>query len=165
MAKDHSFDIVSQVDFQEVSNAADQTKKEVSQRYDFKGCKSTVEWNAQEKTITLQTENEMRLKALADILQAKLAKRQVSLKNAEFGDTEKAAGGTAKQIVKILHGISTEKAKEIVKMIKQSKLKAQAQIQENQIRVQSSKIDFLQDVIQLVKGHDFDIDLQFINYR
>ena len=165
MAKDHSFDIVSEVDFQEVNNAVDQCKKEVFQRYDFKGSNSVIEWDLQAKTITLQTETDMRLKALGDILQTKLAKRQVSLKAIEFGTAEKAAGGTLRQVLQVRHGIPSEKAKEIVKFIKTSKLKAQPQIQQEQIRVQSAKIDTLQEVMQLVKGKGFGIDLQFINYR
>jgi len=165
MAKDHSFDIVSQVDFQEVSNAVMQCKKEVVQRYDFKGSHSVVDWNEKEKTITLQSENDVRLRALVDILQTKLAKRQVSLKAIEFKDPEKASGGSLRQVLNIRHGIPSEKAKEIVKFIKQSKIKVQPTIQEDQIRVQSAKIDFLQDIIQTIKTQDFEIDLQFINYR
>ena len=165
MAKDHSFDIVSQVDLQEVRNAVEQSKKEVGQRYDFKGSRSTIDFDVQEKTLTLNTENEVRLKALNDILQMKLAKRQVSLKSLEFGTAEKATGGTLRQVLKVRQGIASEKAKEIVQFIKQSKVKAQSQIQEDQVRVQSSKIDTLQEVIQLLKKKDFGVDLQFINYR
>jgi len=137
----------------------DQSKKEVFQRYDFKGSNSVIEWDLQAKTITLQTENDMRLKALGDILQTKLAKRQVSLKAIEFGTAENAAGGTLRQVLQVRHGIASEKAKEIVKFIKTSKLKAQPQIQQDQIRVQSAKIDTLQEVMQLVKGKGFGIFL------
>jgi len=165
MAKDHSFDIVSEVDFQEVLNALEQTKKEVAQRFDFKGSNTVVDFDKTKKTITLTTESEMRLKSLTDILETKMAKRHISLKALEFGPTDKAAGGSVRQEITIVNGISIEKAKEIVKRVKQSKLKVQAQIQKDQVRVQSAKIDTLQDAIQYVKSKDFGVDLQFINYR
>lgn len=165
MSKDHSFDIVSQVDFQEVTNAVEQSRKEVATRFDFKGSNTTVDWDLQEKKITLKTENELRLRSLRDILETKFAKRQVSLKCLDEGEMESATGGSVRQVLTIKQGIASDKAKEIVKFIKAAKLKAQPLIQEDQIRVQSAKIDDLQSVIQLVKSHDFGIDLQFINYR
>ncbi|MBP9732868.1 MAG: YajQ family cyclic di-GMP-binding protein [Candidatus Omnitrophica bacterium] len=165
MSKDHSFDIVSQVDLQEVTNAVEQARKEVATRFDFKGSNSSIEWDLQEKKITLKTENELRLRSLRDILETKFAKRQVSLKCLDEGEMESATGGTVRQVLTIKQGIASDKAKEIVKFIKAAKLKAQATIQEEQIRVQAAKIDDLQTVIQMVKSQDFGIDLQFINYR
>lgn len=165
MSKDHSFDIVSQVDLQEVTNAVEQARKEVATRFDFKGSNSSIEWDLQEKKITLKTENELRLRSLRDILETKFAKRQVSLKCLDEGEMESATGGTVRQVLTIKQGIASDKAKEIVKSIKAAKLKAQATIQEDQIRVQAAKIDDLQTVIQMVKSQNFGIDLQFINYR
>jgi uncharacterized protein YajQ (UPF0234 family) len=165
VAKDHSFDIVSEVDFAEVTNAVEQTRKEVAQRYDFKGSEVTIEWNKADSLIILRVENDMRLRALNDILQMKLVKRKVSLKAIDAKEAEKATGGTLKQDIKVRNGIEMNKAKEIIKFIKQSKLKAQAQIQKDQIRVQSAKIDTLQEVMQSVKSEDFGINIDFINYR
>jgi cyclic-di-GMP-binding protein len=165
VSKDHSFDIVSQVDLQEVTNAVEQSRKEVATRFDFKGSHSAVEWNLQDKKITLKTENELRLKSLRDILDIKFAKRHVSLKCIDAGELEKATGGTVRQVLTIKQGIEAEKAKSIVKAIKASKLKVQTQIQDDQIRVQAAKIDDLQAVIQQLKTEDFGLDLQFINYR
>lgn len=165
MPKDHSFDIVSQVDLQEVTNAVEQSRKEVATRFDFKGSNSVIEWNLQEKKITIKTENELRLKSLRDILDTKFAKRQVSLKCLDEGVVEKATGGSVRQVLTIKQGIEAEKAKEIVKAIKATKLKVQTQIQDDQIRVQAAKIDDLQSTIQLIKTQDFGLDIQFINYR
>jgi cyclic-di-GMP-binding protein len=165
MAKSHSYDIASEVDLQEVSNAIEQTKKEIATRYDFKDSKSSVDFDKGEKKISLHTESDFRLKSVTDILHTRCVKRGVSLKALEPQEVERAVGGTVRQTITIRQGISTEKAKEIVKFIKQSKLKVQAQIQEQKIRVQSAKIDTLQESIQLVKGQNFDIDLQFSNYR
>jgi uncharacterized protein YajQ (UPF0234 family) len=165
MSKDHSFDIVSQVDLQEVTNAVEQSRKEVATRFDFKGSNSVIDWNLQEKKITLKTENELRLRSLRDILDTKFAKRQVSLKCIDEAEMEPATGGSVRQVLTIKQGIAADKAKEIVKFVKASKLKVQTQIQDDQVRVQAGKIDDLQSVIQMVKSHDFGIDLQFINYR
>ena len=165
MSKDHSFDIVSQVDLQEVTNAVEQARKEVATRFDFKGSNTQIEWNLQEKKITLKTENELRLRSVRDILDTKFAKRHVSMKCIEEAPLENATGGSVRQVLTIKQGIESDKAKEIVKFIKASKLKGQAQIQEDQVRVQAGKIDDLQSVIQLLKTQDFGIDLQFINYR
>ncbi len=165
MSKDHSFDIVSQVDLQEVTNAIEQTKKEIGQRYDFKDSKSTVVWNKDEKSVVIQTESEFRLKAVIDILETKFVKRGISLKALEHTPVEKATGGTVRQSIKIRQGIPSDKAKEIVKFVKETKLKVQAQIQEDQVRVQAAKIDALQEIIRVLRNHDFGIDLQYINYR
>jgi len=164
-SQNHSFDIVSGVNLQEVSNAVDQAKKEISQRYDFKDSKSTIEWNLKDKKIILESENDFRLKALIDVLQTKMAKRGVSLKSLDYKPAEKATGGSLRQTIEIIQGLKSEKAKEIVKYIKETKIKVQAQIQEDQVRVTSAKIDNLQELIGLVKAKSFGVDLQFENYR
>ena len=164
-SKDHSFDIVSEVNFQEVTNAVDQARKEILTRFDFKDSKTSIDWNLTEKTVTIGTDNDYRLKAVTDILYGKFTKRGVSLRSLEPGSVEKATGGTLRQVITIRKGIPSEKAKEIVRFIKESKLKVQGQIQEDQVRVQSAKIDDLQDVIKLLRNQNFGLDLQFINYR
>ena len=165
-SKDHSFDIVSQVNMQEVDNAIQQAKKELDQRFDFKGSNSSIELDKTQKTITLKTENEYRLKTLVDLVQTKCVKRGVSLKALKFESLETGmVGGSVKQLITIQDGIPSDKAKEIVKSIKESKLKVQAQIQEDQVRVQSPKIDELQAVIAHVKQKDFGVDLQSVNFR
>ena len=164
--KDHSFDVVSEVDIQEVDNAVQQAKKELAQRFDFKGSDSSLELDKSQKTITLKTENEYRLKTLVDLLQTKCVKRSVSLKALQFGKLETGmVGGSVKQVVTIQNGIPTEKAKDITKSIKEVKLKVQAQIQKDQVRVQAPKIDDLQAVIAFLRQKDFGIDLQFVNFR
>lgn len=166
MAKDHSFDIVSEVDIQEVDNAVQQARKELAQRFDFKGSMSSIDLDKTEKTLTLKTENDFRLKTLTDLLQTKLIKRGVSLKALDYGKVETGmVGGSVKQVITVRSGIASDKAKEIVKYIKEAKLKVQAQIQDEQIRVTAAKIDDLQAVIALVRQKDFDVDLQFVNYR
>lgn len=165
-SKDHTFDIVSEVDFQELDNAVQQAKKELSQRFDFKGSNSSIDLDKAAKTITLKTENEFRLKTLVDLLQTKCVKRGVSLKALQFGKLETGmAGGSVKQVVTIQSGLVQDKAKEIVKFIKELKMKVQAQVQSDQVRVQALKIDDLQAVIQTLKNHDFGVDLQFVNFR
>ncbi len=165
-SKDHSFDTVSQVDMQEIDNAVQQAKKELAQRFDFKGSNSSIELDKALKTITLKTENEFRLKTLVDLLQTKSVKRNVSLKSLQYGTVETGmVGGSVKQIITIQSGIPQDKAKEIVKFIKDLKMKVQPQIQSDQVRVQAPKIDDLQSVIQVLKKHDFGVDLQFVNFR
>ena len=165
-SKDHTFDVVSEVDMQEVDNAVQQAKKELDQRYDFKGSNSSIDLDKAEKTITLKTENEFRLKTLVDLLQTKCIKRNVSLRALEFGKLETGmVGGSVKQVITIQNGITSEKAKEIVKFIKDLKLKVQAQIQNDQVRAQAPKIDDLQSVMGLLRRQDFGIDLQFVNFR
>lgn len=163
MAKEPSFDVVSQVDMQEVSNALNQTTKEISQRYDFKGSKSEVVKD--DEGIKITTEDEMRLNAIVDILKSKFIKRGVSIKNLEYGKIEDAAGGMVRQKVKIKQGIDTEVAKKITKDIKETKLKVQAQIQDDQVRISGKKIDDLQSVIAFLKEKDYGLDLQYINFR
>ena len=166
MAKDHSFDVVSEVDMQEVDNAIQQAKKELAQRFDFKGSNSSIGLDKTEKTITLKTENEFRLKTLVDLLQTKCVKRGVSLKALVFGKLETGmVGGSVKQEITIQNGILSDKAKEMVKSIKETKIKVQAQIQSDQVRVQAPKIDDLQATIAYLKQKDFGVDLQFVNFR
>lgn len=163
MAKENSFDIVSKTDYAEVTNAINQTAKEVSQRFDFKGSKAAVELAG--KDLVLSAEDETRLRNMNDILQGKLIKRGVSLKALEYLKIEPAAGGTVRQSVKVQQGIPTEKAKEIVKFIKDAKLKVQASIQGESVRVSGKDRDTLQDVIARLKARDFGIDMSFDNYR
>lgn len=163
MASNYSFDVVSEVDLQEVDNAINQAMKEISSRYDFKGCTAEIERTDEE--IKVHGQDEFKLNAMKDILDSKLIKRGVSLKSLDYGKLEEASMGTARQVAKIVKGISKEKAKLIVADIKDSKLKAQAQIMDTQVRVQSKDKDILQSVIALLKGNDYGIDLQFTNYR
>ena len=165
MAKDHSSDIVSEVNLQEITNAVEQARKEIGQRFDFKDSQSRIDWNLAEKSLTVHTESDFRLKAVTDILQTKFAKRGVSVRSMDQQPVEKATGGSVRQVIKIRQGIETEKAREIVRFIKDSKLKAQPSIQEAQVRVQSAKIDDLQELIRILRSKNFGIDLQFINYR
>ncbi len=159
-----SFDIVSKVDLQEIDNAVNQAIKEIQQRYDFKGSKSEIKWDKKEE-VTVIGDDDNKLKSVIDILQTKLVKRGVSLKSLDYGKVEAASGDLRRQVIKIIQGIPTEKAKEITKIIKELKVKVQAQIQEEQIRVTGKKIDDLQEVIQALKGKDFDINLQYVNMR
>jgi uncharacterized protein YajQ (UPF0234 family) len=165
MADEHSFDVVSKVDLQEVLNAEQQASKEISQRFDFKGSKSSIELNKDKHEITLVSDDEMKLKTVVDILQTKLVKRGVSLKALSYGKIEQAAGNTVRQLVTLQQGIPVEKAKEIVKLIKDTKIKVQAEIQKDQVRVRAKKIDDLQATISLLKGKDLGIHIEFINYR
>jgi len=165
-SKDHSFDVISEVDMQELDNAVIQVKKEVSQRFDFKDSMAVVDLNKTEKNITLKAENEYKLKTVVDMLQLKCTKRNVSLKALEFGKVETGhVGGSVNQVVTVRSGIPADKAKEIVRTVKDAKMKAQASIQSDQVRVQSPKIDELQAVISLLKSKDFGLDLQFVNFR
>ena len=163
MAGENSFDVVSDVDLMEVSNAVQQAIKEIRQRFDFKGSVSDIV--LEKEVLTLTSDDESKLKSVTDILQTKLVKRGVSLKALDYGSIQPAAKGTVRQVVTIKKGISPEKAKEIVKFIKGSGVKVQASIQEDQVRVSGKKRDDLQAIIQLLKSQDFGIDLQFTNYR
>jgi uncharacterized protein YajQ (UPF0234 family) len=165
MAKQNSFDVVSQVDLAEVQNAVNQAMKEVRQRFDLKGSNSNIEFNDREATLVLASADEFRLKAVNDILQQKLVRRGVSLKALSYGSVEPAAQGTVRQTANLQQGIPTEKAREIVKVIKAAKLKVQAAINNDFVRVSGKNRDTLQDVIALLKEKDFDIDMQFSNYR
>ncbi|HEX5031144.1 MAG TPA: YajQ family cyclic di-GMP-binding protein [Candidatus Eisenbacteria bacterium] len=162
-ASDNSFDIVSDVDLMEVSNAVQQAMKEIRQRFDFKGSVSDIK--LEKESLTLTSDDESRLKAVIDILTTKLVKRGVSLKALEYGAIQPAAKGSVRQVVTVRKGIPSEKAKDIVKFIKGTGIRVQAQIQEDQVRVVGKKRDDLQAIIQAVKGQDFGLDLQFTNYR
>jgi uncharacterized protein YajQ (UPF0234 family) len=162
---DNSFDVVSKVEMPEVLNAVQQALKEINQRFDLKDSHSNLELNEKDAKITLASQDEYKLKAVVDILESKLVKRKVPLKALSFGPLIPSAGSSVKQEITLQQGISTEKAREIVKKIKDSKLKVQASIQGDFVRVAGKDRDTLQSVIQLLRGSDFGIDMQFINYR
>jgi uncharacterized protein YajQ (UPF0234 family) len=158
-----SFDIVSKVEMQEVDNAVNQTVKEIIQRYDFKGSKSEV--TLEKDAVKVLADDDFRLKAIIEILQSKFIKRGLSPKALDYGKAETASGGMVRQLITIQQGISKEKGKELCAVIKESKLKVQAQIQDDQVRVTGKNIDDLQEIIQLMKGKDMGVELQFINFR
>jgi hypothetical protein len=160
-----SFDIVSEVDLQEADNAVNQAKKELAQRYDFRGSKASLDFERKEKKITLIADDDFKLRALTDILVTRLAKRGISLKSLKFNDPEKAFEGYLRQSVDICMGIDKEKAKELIGIIKGLGLKVQAQIEGEKIKVSSAKKDELQAVIASLKGIDFSLPLTFCNYR
>jgi uncharacterized protein YajQ (UPF0234 family) len=164
MAADNSFDVVSKVELQEVKNALDQASKEVNARFDLKNSKSTMELEGNE-TSQLASQDEYTLKAVTEILQQKLVKRGVSLKNLEFEKVEPASNSSVRQKIKLKQGIASDAAKKIVAAIKDSKLKAQASIQGDTVRVVSKDRDVLQQIITLLKGKDIGVELQFTNYR
>ena len=164
MANDNSFDVVSKVDLQEVKNAIDQATKEVNARFDLKNSKSTIALEGDEE-IGLASQDEYTIKAVIEILQQKLVKRGVSLKNLEYEKIEAAANSSVRQKIKLKQGISSDVAKKIVAAIKDSKKKAQASIQGDTVRVSAKDRDILQDVIALLRGKDLGVDLQFTNYR
>lgn len=163
MAKTNSFDIVSRTDLNEVSNAVNQTLKEVRQRFDFKGSKSDV--RLEDTDLILVSDDEFKLNSLRDILEQKLIKRGISLKAVSYGKVENAAGGTVRQTAAIQQGIPTEKAKEIAKFVKDTRLKLQAAIQGDTVRVSGRDRDTLQEAIRALREKDFGIDMQFTNYR
>ena len=165
MADEFSFDIVSKVDLQEVENAVAQAMREITTRFDFKGSVSRVEFDKKEATLTLFSDDDGKLKSVVDILQSKLVKRGISLKSLDYGKLEPAEKGTVRQKVKIKQGVEQEKAKEIVRTIKDSKLKVTPSIQSDQVRVASKSKDELQSAITLLKSQDFGLPLQFDNYR
>lgn len=162
---EHSFDIVSKVDLQEVSNAVQQAMKEISQRFDFRGSKSSIEVDKEKNELHIVSDDDYKLKSVIDILQSKLIKRNVPLKALDYGKIESALSGTVKQVVTLQQGISTEKAKEIVKIIKNTKIKVQSEIQKDQLRVRARKIDDLQSIMALLKEKDLGIHIEFLNYR
>jgi uncharacterized protein YajQ (UPF0234 family) len=159
-----SFDVVSQLNLQEVDNALNQARKEVAQRYDFKDTATVIDWDKKEK-ITIDSADEFKVNAVDDVLREKLAKRQVSLKAIDFGKVEPAHGGRAKQEIKLRQGIDTDRAREIVKLVKDMKLKVQAQMMGDQVRVSGKKRDDLQAAISAIRGRDLDLPLQFVNFR
>jgi uncharacterized protein YajQ (UPF0234 family) len=158
-----SFDIVSVTDMQEVDNAVNQALKEIGQRYDFKGSKCSV--TLEKDALRIAADDDFRLRAVVDVLQSKFVRRGVSLKSFEYGKVEPASGGTVRQVVTIRQGIDKEKGKAIVALIKDTKLKVQGQIMDDQVRVTGKSIDDLQEIIRMLKGKDLDVELQFVNMR
>lgn len=159
-----TFDIVSKTDEQEVDNAINQAKKEISTRYDFKGSKSSIEIN-KDLEITVVSDDDLKLKSVVDIIETKFVKRGVSLKSLDYGTVEDASGDLKRQVIKIVQGLSQDKAKEISKFIKGTKIKVQSQIQGDQLRITGKKIDDLQEIIATVKAEDFGTSLQFVNMK
>jgi hypothetical protein len=162
---DNSFDVVSVVDMPEVLNALQQARKEVQTRFDLKNTKSEIELNEKDKKLVIQSSDDFKLKAVVEIVQQKLAKRKVPLKNFSYGAITPAAGSTVRQEIAIQSGLPVEKSKEIVKKLKDSKIKVQASIQGDLVRVSGKSRDLLQEAIQLLRGSDFGLDVQFTNYR
>ena len=165
MADQNSFDIVSKVDMQEVDNALNQARKEIGQRYDFKGSKSSIELKQKENEIVLISDDEFKMKAVVDIMQSKLIKRNVPLKALSYSAVEPAAGGSVRQTIKLQNGIDKDNARLIVKMIKDTKLRVQAQIMDDQVRVSGKNKDDLQQVIATLRQADLKFAVQFVNYR
>ncbi len=165
MAANHSLDIVSEIDFQEVDNALNQAIKEIAQRYDLKDSHTELILNKKEKQIALNTKDDYSRKQSIDILQTKFIKRGISIKALKYSEPEPAANGRLKQTVDLQSGISKDNAKIITKMIKESKLKVNSQIQDEQIRVQGPKIDDLQAIMKMVKEADLDFPVQFTNFK
>ena len=166
MAATASFDVTSTIDFQEVDNALNQARKEVGQRYDFKGSKAAINLNEADKTLTLTADDEFKMNALWEIVQTRLVRRAVPVKNFKGSASEPAAGGTVRRVIAVQQGIPTEAAREIVKFIKAMKLKKiQAAIQADQVRISSISKDELQETMRQLREHDFGVELQFGNYR
>ena len=166
MADAASFDVTSVVDYQEVDNALNQARKEVAQRYDFKGAKAEIDFSKADNTLTLVASDEFKMNALWEILLTRLVRRSVPTKNFEVGTSEPAAGSTVRRVITIQQGIPTDAAREIVKFLKEKKLKrVQAAIQADQVRISSPSKDDLQEAIRILREHDFGIALQFGNYR
>ncbi|MFA4875266.1 MAG: YajQ family cyclic di-GMP-binding protein [bacterium] len=158
-----SFDIVSKLDLQEVDNAVNQARKEIATRFDFRGSKSRIDWD--NKQIDLTADDEFKMKSLADILIEKAVRRQIDRRVLDIGKVEPTGGGLVKCEVKLKQGVPVETAREIVKLMKESKVKVQAQIQEDQVRVSGKKRDDLQQAIALVRAKGYDLPLQFVNFR
>ena len=165
MADSFSFDIVSEVDLQEVDNAVNQARKEIAQRYDFKGSKSAIDLNVKERTIALLSDDDFKIRSVLDVLQSKLIKRNVPVKALSYSAVEPAAGGTVRQQITLRVGIDKENAKRIVKMIKETRLKVQAQIMDDQVRVSGKVKDDLQSIMTMLRQADLDFAIQFTNYR
>ena len=161
-----SFDVTSTVDLQEVDNAVNQARKEIAQRYDFKGSKAAIDFNRTESTLTLTAEDEFRMTALFDILQTRLVRRNVPVKNLKMGDIEHGGNDTVRRVITLQQGIPTDASREVVKFLKDKKLKkVQAAIQADQLRISSPSRDELQNAMGLLKAEDFGVALQFGNYR
>jgi uncharacterized protein YajQ (UPF0234 family) len=165
MADEFSFDIVGKVNMQEVLNAVNQASKEISQRFDFKGSKSRIDLNSDKHEITVVADDDYKLRSVRDILEAKLIKRGVPTKSMSYGKPEQASGDTLRVVASIQQGITTERCKEIVKLIKGMGVKVQAEIQSDQVRVKGKKKDELQAVMKAVKDKEYDFHIDFVNYR
>ncbi len=161
----NSFDIVSEVNLQEVDNAINQARKEIGQRYDFKGSKSTIDLNLKEKQLTIVSDDEFKLKSVIDILQTKLIKRGVPVKALDYRPIEPAAAGTVRQLIALRVGIDKDNARMIVKRIKDTKLKVQAQIMDDQVRVSGKSKDDLQSIMKMLREAELNFAIQFTNYR
>ena len=159
-----SFDVVSKVELQEIDNALNQARKEIAQRYDFKGTKTLLNWDQREE-IEIVSKDEYKIKASVEVLRSKLARRGVPLKALAYGPVESAAGGRARQVITVRQGISGDAARKITRLVKATGLKVQAQILQDQVRVSGKKRDDLQQVIARLKQEEMDIPLQFVNYR
>ncbi|MFZ1290526.1 MAG: YajQ family cyclic di-GMP-binding protein [Melioribacteraceae bacterium] len=165
MAQNFSFDIVSEVDFQEIDNALNQAKKEITQRYDLKDTNTTLDLSKSDKSISINSKDEYGLKTSIDILQSKFIKRKISLKVMKLKEIESASGGRVKQVISLQNGISKENAKHVTNLIKVMKLKVNAQIMDEQVRVQGAKKDELQAVINNIREADLDFPVQFVNFK
>lgn len=165
MASTYSFDVTSNIDMPEVENAVNQARKEIAQRFDFKGSNAAIDLDAKANTLTLTAEDNFKLESVWDVLQTRLIKRSVPVKNLKREEIQPAAGSTVKQVITLQQGIPSDAAKDIVKHLKESKKKVQAQIQADQVRVTSGSKDELQDAMQALRAKDFGVSLQFGNYR
>ncbi len=165
MATAYSFDVTSNIDMPEVDNAVNQARKEIAQRFDFKGSSAAIDLDAKANTLTLTAEDDFKLESVWDVLQTRLIKRGVPVKNLKREETQPASGSTVKQVITLQQGIPSDAAKDIVKHLKESKKKVQAQIQADQVRVTSGSKDELQDAMQALRAKDFGVALQFGNYR
>ncbi|MBL8023433.1 MAG: YajQ family cyclic di-GMP-binding protein [Elusimicrobia bacterium] len=165
MAQEFSFDVVSKVDLQAMDNAVNSALREITTRFDFKGSVSRMELDKKAETLTLYSDNEGKLKSVVDILQNRLVKHALSLKGLDYGPVLAAEGGTVRQVAKIVQGVASEKAKEMVRAIKNAKLKVTPSIQGDQLRVTGKSKDDLQSAMALLKGQDFGLALQFVNFR
>ncbi len=165
MASAYSFDVTSDIDMPEVDNAVNQARKEIAQRFDFKGSYAAIDLDAKANTLTLTAEDNFKLESVWEVLQTRLIKRGVPVKNLKREETQPASGSTVKQVITLQQGIPSDAAKDIVKHLKESKKKVQAQIQADQVRVTSSSKDELQDAMQALRAKDFGVALQFGNYR
>ncbi len=165
MADTFSFDAVSKIDMQEVDNALNQARKEIAQRYDFKGSKTTIDLDSKENKLTIVSDDDFKVKSVVDIVQGKMIKRGISVKALKLGKIEPAAAGLARQIITLQSGIDKENAKKITTMVKNSGLKVQAQIMGDQLRISGKAKDDLQAIMQMIRDADFDFAVQFVNYR
>jgi uncharacterized protein YajQ (UPF0234 family) len=165
MADKYSFDVVSEVNFMEVENAINQAQKELTQRFDFKGSKSSIDYDKTAKKITLVADDDFKMRALRDIVEGRMAKRSVSLKSMKNGTLEQSFEGTVRQVIELQSGFPSDKAKELVKLIKDANIKVQAQIEGEKIRIVSPKKDELQNAMTFLRGAEFSLPIQFTNFR